>query len=105
MAVTYVIRFDVVPEKLERFMHLLNGVLDAMRTEPNFHEAVLHRDPDCAQADALRDLGEPRGRGRGSNPTAVPAAVSRSPPRIAQQAARNLYLAPNPRRSEAAMKC
>jgi (4S)-4-hydroxy-5-phosphonooxypentane-2,3-dione isomerase len=48
MAVTYVIRFDVVPEKLERFMHLLNGVLDAIRTEPNFHEAVLRRDPDCA---------------------------------------------------------
>lgn len=46
MSVTYVIRFQVVPDKLDRFMTLLNGVLDAMRLEPNFHEAMLHRDPD-----------------------------------------------------------
>lgn len=45
MAVTYVIRFDVVPEQLERFHTLLGGVLDAMREEPTFHEAILHRDP------------------------------------------------------------
>jgi autoinducer 2-degrading protein len=46
MSVTYVVRFQVFPNQLERFMSLLNGVLDAMRDEPNFHEAVLHRDPD-----------------------------------------------------------
>jgi (4S)-4-hydroxy-5-phosphonooxypentane-2,3-dione isomerase len=40
VAVTYVIHFDVVPEKLDRFVHLLNGVLDAMRAGPSFHEAV-----------------------------------------------------------------
>src|SRR5882724_9050529 len=45
MPVTYLIRFDVVPEQRERFLVLLNGVLDAMRAEPTFHEAVLHRDP------------------------------------------------------------
>ncbi|MPW16444.1 antibiotic biosynthesis monooxygenase [Paraburkholderia sp. CNPSo 3157] len=46
MHVTYVVRFQVQPDKLERFLTLLNGVLDAMRNEPEFHEAVLHRDPD-----------------------------------------------------------
>ena len=50
MAVTYVIEFHVVPAQLERFHQLLGGVLDAMREEVNFHEAVLHRDP----ADAHR---------------------------------------------------
>lgn len=46
MAVTYVIRFTVRPEHRSRFLALLDGVLDAMRHEPMFHEAVLHRDPD-----------------------------------------------------------
>ena len=45
MAVTYTIRFDVVPERLDEFLGLLHGVLDAMRQEPAFHEAILHRDP------------------------------------------------------------
>ena len=46
MAVTYVIRFTVRPEQRSRFLALLDGVLDAMRHEPMFHEAILHRDPD-----------------------------------------------------------
>ena len=46
MPVTYVIRFEIVPGQRERFLALLNDVLDAMRNEPMFHEAVLHRDPD-----------------------------------------------------------
>jgi quinol monooxygenase YgiN len=46
MPVTFTIRFDVKPEEHERFLRLLNGVLDAMRHEPMFHEAVLHRDPE-----------------------------------------------------------
>lgn len=46
MPVTYVIRFDVVPEERTRFLDLLYGVLDAMRAEPNFHEAIFHRDPE-----------------------------------------------------------
>ena len=45
MPVTYVIRFAVVPSQRERFLELLEGVLDAMRHEPTFHEAMLHRDP------------------------------------------------------------
>jgi quinol monooxygenase YgiN len=45
MSVTYVITFDVVPRQRSRFLALLGGVLDAMRSEPMFHEAVLHRDP------------------------------------------------------------
>jgi quinol monooxygenase YgiN len=43
--VTYLIKFDVHPEQRGRFLSLLNEVLDAMRSEPTFHEAVLHRDP------------------------------------------------------------
>jgi (4S)-4-hydroxy-5-phosphonooxypentane-2,3-dione isomerase len=45
MAVTYVIKFRVVPSKLDEFIHLLNGVLDAMRAESTFLEAILHRCP------------------------------------------------------------
>lgn len=45
MAVTYVITFHVVPDQRARFLALLEGVLDAMRSEPMFHEAILHRDP------------------------------------------------------------
>jgi quinol monooxygenase YgiN len=46
MPITYVIRFNVVAEQRRRFLELLEGVLDAMRSEPMFHEAILHRDPD-----------------------------------------------------------
>ena len=45
MPVTYVIRFQVVPGRREQFLDLLQGVLDAMRAEPTFHEAILHEDP------------------------------------------------------------
>jgi quinol monooxygenase YgiN len=45
MPVTYLIKFQVVPERREQFLKLLNGVLDAMRSEPMFHEAILHSDP------------------------------------------------------------
>jgi len=45
LAVTYIIGFEVVPERLDEFLELLHGVLDAMRQESAFHEAVLHRDP------------------------------------------------------------
>jgi quinol monooxygenase YgiN len=48
MRVTYVVRFQVLPDRLERFLTLLNAVLDAMREEPDFRDAVLHRDPDSA---------------------------------------------------------
>ncbi|WP_105434660.1 putative quinol monooxygenase [Neorhizobium tomejilense] len=45
MPITYVIRFDILPAQRHRFMALLNGVLDAMRHEPMFHNAMLHADP------------------------------------------------------------
>jgi quinol monooxygenase YgiN len=45
MAVTYVIDFHVRPDQRTRFLTLLEGVLDAMRSEPMFREAILHRDP------------------------------------------------------------
>lgn len=46
MAVTYTIRYDVVPEQRERFLTLLNGVLDAMHDEPMFHKSILQQDPE-----------------------------------------------------------
>ncbi|HEV8389008.1 MAG TPA: antibiotic biosynthesis monooxygenase, partial [Dongiaceae bacterium] len=46
MPVTYLIKFEVVPAKRSLFLELLTGVLDAMRSEPMFHEAVLHVDPE-----------------------------------------------------------
>ena len=46
MPVTFVIRFTVVPAERERFLGLLEDVLDAMRHEPMFHEAILHADPE-----------------------------------------------------------
>lgn len=45
MSVTYVIRFQVEPAERERFLALLNGVLDAMRHEASFRSAALHADP------------------------------------------------------------
>lgn len=45
MPVTYLIQFAVKPGQRGRFLALLEGVLDAMRHEPMFHEAILHRDP------------------------------------------------------------
>lgn len=46
MTVAYVIHLDVQPDQVDRFLALLDGVLDAMRQEENFREAILHRDPD-----------------------------------------------------------
>jgi autoinducer 2-degrading protein len=45
MPVTYVIKFRVVPDRREEFLDLLTGVLDAMKHEPTYREAMLHRDP------------------------------------------------------------
>lgn len=45
MAVTYVIKFRVIPAQRSLFLALLQGV-DAMREEAMFEEAVLHQDPE-----------------------------------------------------------
>jgi len=45
MSVTYLITFNVVHEQRERFLVLLNDVLDAMRGEETFLDATLHMDP------------------------------------------------------------
>ena len=58
MPVTYLIRFDVRPERRERFLELLGGVLDAMREEPMFHQAVLHRDPQSETSFMLHETWE-----------------------------------------------
>lgn len=49
MPVTYLIKFQVVPAQRSEFLELLEGVLNSMRSEPMFHEAVLHRDPTSEQ--------------------------------------------------------
>ena len=46
MTVSYIVQLDVLPEQVDYFLGLLDGVLDAMRHEENFREAVLHRDPE-----------------------------------------------------------
>lgn len=46
MTVAYIVQLDVQPEQVDRFMGLLAGVLDAMRHEENFREAILHHDPE-----------------------------------------------------------
>jgi quinol monooxygenase YgiN len=43
---TYVITFQVKPAARDRFLSLLDPVLDAMRHEPTFEHASLHVDPD-----------------------------------------------------------
>ena len=58
MAVTYLIQFQVVPEQRGRFLQLLTGVLDAMRGEPAFHEAILHRDPQSEHRFMLYETWE-----------------------------------------------
>jgi (4S)-4-hydroxy-5-phosphonooxypentane-2,3-dione isomerase len=58
MPVTYVIEFQVVPAERGRFLELLGGVLDAMRREPTFLEAVLHQDPGSAHRFMLYETWE-----------------------------------------------
>src|SRR5262245_40730082 len=58
MPVTYVIRFEVAPGKRQQFLALLNGVLDAMREEPMFHEAILHSDPSSDHRFMLYETWE-----------------------------------------------
>jgi (4S)-4-hydroxy-5-phosphonooxypentane-2,3-dione isomerase len=58
MPVTYVIKFMVAAGQEQRFLELLGGVLDAMRNEREFHEAILHRDPASAGKFMLYETWE-----------------------------------------------
>jgi quinol monooxygenase YgiN len=58
MAVTYLIKFDVKPVQRERFLTLLGGVLDAMKHETMFREAILHRDPQSEHRFMLHETWE-----------------------------------------------
>ena len=58
MPVTYVIKFTITPGQEQRFLELLEGVLDAMRSEPEFHEAILHRDLASAEKFMLYETWE-----------------------------------------------
>jgi len=58
MPVTYLIKFDVVPEQRDRFLAMLNDLLDAMRSEPMFHRAFLDQDPESANRFMLYETWE-----------------------------------------------
>jgi len=58
MPVTYAITFNVNPDKVDQFRRLLDGVLDAMRSEANFHQAVLHADPESGTRFMLYETWE-----------------------------------------------
>ena len=58
MAVTYLIKFQVLPERRAQFLVLLEGVLDAMSEEPMFHEAILHQDPQSEYCFMLYETWE-----------------------------------------------
>jgi quinol monooxygenase YgiN len=47
--VTFVITFNIKPDHQDEFHTLLGEVLDAMRNEPTFINAVLHRDAQDPQ--------------------------------------------------------
>jgi len=53
MSVTYVVEFEVRPEKLSLFSQLLRDVLDRMRHESTFIEAKLLRNPEHLNAFKL----------------------------------------------------
>ena len=58
MSVTYLIKFEIVPELRDEFLALLGSLLDAMRSEPMFHEAILHQDPTSEHRFMLYETWE-----------------------------------------------
>ena len=58
MPVTYLIKFDVIPEVCVEFLALLEGVLDTMRREQMFREAILHVDPTSEHRFMLYETWE-----------------------------------------------
>ena len=58
MPVTYVIKFTVVPARRDEFLERLHHVLDAMKHEPTYHAAVLHRDPEAENTFLLYETWE-----------------------------------------------
>jgi quinol monooxygenase YgiN len=58
MPVTYLIKFQVLPGRRCQFLGLLSGVLNAMREEPTFREAILHRDPQSEHRFMLYETWE-----------------------------------------------
>jgi autoinducer 2-degrading protein len=58
MPVTYVIKFRVAPNGREEFLERLQYVLDAMRSEPTYYEAILHRDPQSENSFMLYETWE-----------------------------------------------
>ena len=82
-----------------RFLLLLNDVLDAMREEPNFHQAMLHRDPDAAHRFMLYETWEDHADVLETRSSTIPASLSRRAAQPACRAARYFGLAADARRS------
>jgi Antibiotic biosynthesis monooxygenase len=74
MPVTYVIKFQVVPERRNEFPELLQGVLDAMREESTLHEAILHRDPESKHRFTLYETRKSHEDAASSTPILVTLA-------------------------------
>jgi len=60
MSETYVITFQVRPDRRDRFRALLDPVLDAMRHEATFESASLHVDPDDENRFQLHETWKDR---------------------------------------------
>ncbi len=58
MPVTYVIGFQIRPGQRDRFLGLLEPVLDAMRHEPSFRSATLNADPEDDHRFLLHETWE-----------------------------------------------
>lgn len=58
MPVTYVIKFRVAAHAREEFMEHLCCVLNSMKNEPTYYEAILHRDPEFENSFMLYETWE-----------------------------------------------
>ena len=54
--ISVVVFLNAKPETCEEFLRLLSPVLDAMRHEPTFISAVLHRSPDNPSSFMLYEV-------------------------------------------------
>lgn len=77
--ISAVVVLHVKPGCEAEFLSLLTPVLDAMRHEPTFINATLHRDPDDPTRFMIHETwADPAGPHRGSNSAAVSPGLPRS---------------------------
>ncbi len=94
LSVTYIIGFTVRPDQRERFLSLLNGVLDAMRHESMFVSADFHQDPERSLPfSAARNMGRPSECHRRAGQASLPRGMARGSRRSSGSSARHRGLA------------